>query len=406
MGTEIIFAADDLSGASELAARIANALGGKFEPGMLRVVLLDPDEPGPDAPGNLIQVFDLDSRGASKGEVRNLVELLAAKRSSEESRVFVKLDSILRGQVRQHLLELSGLGPVIFCPALPSLNRTVEQGVVRIAGQSLSETDLWQSERACAPTSIQALFQKGETALIGKLDYENSASLSRAIERNSAGTRIFIADCESAEDLELLASAASQIPDLMLAGSAEFGAVVGAKLISSKLVRAQSNLQLLKGLQSGGKKPVAVVVGSRSSMALLQVEFLRSLGSNVFDLRDYAGEPKEMAELFGKTAEAVDCFLVSARSLGGQNGNANLQRTVLKRIQGRGLVLTGGATARMVLSLLGVRFLMPISNLGQGQVVALTDTSLKVAIKPGSFGEFDTLHKLVNHITGPIRPEE
>lgn len=401
MKTEVIFAADDLSGAAELAAGIAHSLGAKFQAGMIKVVLLHPTEPSPEAPENSIVVFDLDSRNASNSEVRDLVQSLGAKRSSAASQIFIKLDSILRGQVRGHLLRLSELGPVIFCPALPSLNRTVMQGVVQIDGRSLSDTDLWKTEKTNAPTSIQALFHAGETALISELNFANRESLTRAIRENPTGAKIFIADCRSSDDLALLATTVSQMPELMLAGSAEFGALFGSRLID-----AQLDSQPLASLGTEVVKSVAIVVGSRSSMALRQVDFLQSLGASVFDLRNFSGGSEDLVDLFEEADVGVDCFLVSARSLGSQKWTTATKQIFIEKLHGRSLVLTGGATARRILSLLGVQSLMPLSDLGQGQVIALTDTALMVAIKPGSFGEFDTLHKLANHIRGPLRPKE
>jgi uncharacterized protein YgbK (DUF1537 family) len=256
-------------------------------------VLRHPTQPSLEAPENSIVVFDLDSRNASNSEVRDLVQSLGAKRSSEASQIFIKLDSILRGQVRGHLLRLSELGPVIFCPALPSLSRTVVKGVVQIDGLALSDTDLWQTEKSNAPTSIQALFHAGETALLNELDFANPESLSRAIRENPTGAKIFIADCRSAADLTLLGRTVSQMPELMLAGSAEFGAVFGSTLIDTQL-----DSQPLASLGAEGVKNVAIVVGSRSSMALRQVSFLQSLGASVFDLRDFSGGAEDLVDLF------------------------------------------------------------------------------------------------------------
>ncbi|WP_205704886.1 four-carbon acid sugar kinase family protein [Kineococcus indalonis] len=61
----------------------------------------------------------------------------------------------------------------------------------------------------------------------------------------------------------------------------------------------------------------------------------------------------------------------------------------------RDLVLTGGETARAVLTRLGVDTLRPVAQLSHGAVVSVTADGRLVATKPGSFGGPGELHELV-----------
>ena len=63
------------------------------------------------------------------------------------------------------------------------------------------------------------------------------------------------------------------------------------------------------------------------------------------------------------------------------------------------MVLTGGETARAVLDALGVRWLEPLAEIEHGAVLSRTDQNALIVTRPGSFGEADSLLKIVERLS-------
>src|SRR5918997_3098513 len=174
--TELFVVADDLSGAAETAAVLAR-------PGAAaRVVLGGRGRPLPAGPG--LTVVDLDSRTAPPAEAARAVrDALAAAPPS--ARIVKKVDSLLRGNLAAEIGALAAVGPVVLAPALPVADRTVRDGVVRLSGIPLHETDAWRMEPGPVPRSVSAALEPVRTAVLG-LDAvrgDVAAALSAALER-------------------------------------------------------------------------------------------------------------------------------------------------------------------------------------------------------------------------------
>ncbi len=62
------------------------------------------------------------------------------------------------------------------------------------------------------------------------------------------------------------------------------------------------------------------------------------------------------------------------------------------------LVLTGGETARSVLDALDVADLVPVARIHHGAVHSRTPDGTAVVTRPGSFGDTDSLVRIVEHL--------
>src|SRR5699024_11062291 len=72
--------------------------------------------------------------------------------------VLLKYDSLLRGPIAAQLRTAAQFAPVLFCPAVPALGRTMCSGIVHVDGVPLHETNMWAAEQRRAPGSAKELF--------------------------------------------------------------------------------------------------------------------------------------------------------------------------------------------------------------------------------------------------------
>ncbi len=380
MPIELFVVADDLSGAAETAAVLAR-------PGAAaRVVLGGRGRPLPVGPG--LTVVDLDSRTAPPAEAARAVrEALAAAPPS--ARIVKKVDSLLRGNLAAEIGALAATRAVVLAPALPVADRTVEDGVVRLSGIPLHETDAWRIEPGPAPPSVAAALAPLHTTVLG-LDAvrgDVAGALSAALEQ----APVVICDATTDADLDALAAAALAHPDVILAGSGGFAAAIGRKVVSG-YARSGSPIR-------SRPASVLVVVGSAAEIAARQVERLLTDGAREIRL-PLTGERLEPgvtvlrpAAVTGADPRAVVAEL--ARAVADLDPGPD----------GADLVLTGGETARRVLDELGVDQLEPLAQIGHGAVRSRAADGRHVVTRPGSFGGVDSLCDIVAELQ-PVPPAD
>lgn len=176
------FLADDLSGALDAAAAFHHA--GRS----VTVALSCDDWPEPDG-----AVLGLTT------ETRNLRPVAAAARiaatlAEAQARgarlVYKKIDSTLRGPIGAEVAALCAALPqvrVLFCPANPPAGRTVRDGVLRVHGVPVAETDFGRDPANPVRTSaVRELLGGAATERVWIADAETEADLAGAIERMEA----------------------------------------------------------------------------------------------------------------------------------------------------------------------------------------------------------------------------
>src|SRR5699024_7713355 len=135
----MIILADDLSGAQECiaaASRIPVGSIARTAP-IATTILLGKEGTLPDAE---ILAIDTDSRCMpsedATEQIHRALELLSTRKNFETGspdQIFLKFDSILRGNIAAQLGKASEkIGPIVFCPAVPELNRVTRNGVVYV----------------------------------------------------------------------------------------------------------------------------------------------------------------------------------------------------------------------------------------------------------------------------------
>lgn len=313
---------------------------------------------------------------------------------------YVKIDSLVRGPVRAMVDGCrKDHRQLLVCPALPSAGRTVVDGVVLMDDAALDVSGAWRLELATPPASLGELLAPAATAWIGPT--------STPPLRHDT---ILCADARTDDDLDRLADLVTRRMLLPIGAAGLFGAlarrraiVAGAEYHKPTDHDAPVDDHLGDGRDVRG---VLVVVGTGSTRAHAQIAGLHRAGASVVEL-----DPQSAAPSISATARSTICrggsvvvhWRQSARtdprrSAALSETLADIVADVAAADQRVSLVLTGGQTARSVLDRLHVTTLRPTSVVHHGAVVATTNQGRLVGIRPGSFGNGDSLVRMRNAV--------
>ncbi|WP_328581241.1 four-carbon acid sugar kinase family protein [Streptomyces sp. NBC_00370] len=404
----VIALADDLSGAAETAA-------------LLRIrstVVLGPAAAPAPAEGEAV-VLDLDTRHLSADEAHGTVAAalagLGAAVGAPDTLVLKKTDSLLRGNLAAEAAAFAhGAEGLVIATALPAVGRTARGGVVHLHGTPLHETDAWRAESAPPPRSVAEAL--GRTARDTGIRAEvvplavvrgPAEQLRQRLRTLVADGRTPVCDGESDADLDAVVRAAARCgPGVRLMGTGGLAAAVGRLTDSPD---APSPV-----LVGGRVRPLLVVVGTAEPTAVAQIAQLTAVGAHHIALPpDTLGAPAGAPVLPG-----VAPGWVTVLSIDGSGGIrpgtaralvAGLARTVAALAAvgppvTADLVLTGGETARRVLDALGVTQLFPLGQIQHGAVHSATADGRSVVTRPGSFGDADSLLRIVRTLRPGLRP--
>ena len=349
----IVMIADDLTGALDSAAPFRTA-------GLSALVALDRSAiPEALAADPDIIVIDSDTRHRAPAEVRaRIADIWAALAAAQPRLVMVKVDSRLKGPIAAIiavLLDLSGRGRALVCPAAPDQYRIVQGG--QVTGKGVS-----------APISV-AVRLEGQPA--------------------------DIADGEDMQDMRALARR------LLAAGGALLG--VGARGMAQGLAaELAAEAGIAPHPAAPPLQPLLLVVGSRDPIALAQVEAL--LGQpGIVDCPAPGG-------YVGRRLPEAPVMLVRATDDGALHEPtacaARLAQGVaplVARHRPATLFLSGGDTAHATLRALGIDLLVPEGEILPGAPICRPpDSEMRIVTKSGGFGAADALVAIVA-ATAPTR---
>jgi D-threonate/D-erythronate kinase len=399
MKAHCIILADDLSGAADCAVPFARA-------GFSPEVFLQPEcAARTDAP---IVSIDLNTRELTPEQaVQVTSRTLRLIRSTRETVWYQKIDSTLRGNIGPDVLATVGAIPakrVIFCaPAFPATGRTTIQGRVFVNAVPLEKSGVntsWSSGK-----SISDLFAEvGLNTRAFSLDVirPGSSSILRHLE-NSPGVTVAVCDAETDNDLLAVAKAGLQILEQSI--------FVGSAGLAHQIATLLGTEQRFENHPLLPDKPILVVVGSKSPASRAQFEHLSNLsGINLLRL--------PVAALKSETDTSITDGLTSAlaggqdlaitteltESLSDQQGAALMQALGRKLkpflVKFSALVLTGGETARGLLSESEIGRLRMMDEIEPGVTLSITAGKLELPIvmKAGAFGTQATLLNAVHFL--------
>ncbi len=360
--TELIVIADDLTGAADSASLLTGR-------GPTSVVL-DVDAPWPE---DTVLAVDTDSRHCDPRTAQERVLAVAERAGRLGAQVVKKIDSTLRGNIAAELRAMTeavgGRVLLVVAPAFPATGRTTHGGVVHVGAERLTAHG--------SDGDVVALLGRGGIRATHLPQGDRLAA--RMSQAHEAGFAAVVVDAESDEDLAAVVGAADE-----MAGRA---ILVGSGGLTRPLAGAAPPPQRA-GVDA--RRSTLVVIGSYSEPARAQRSRLVKTGVTPLlpadasrlraALRDgpVVLSPDPSAPVLRTEATAV------ARQI------AEAVAGVVDDIDT--LVLTGGETARAVLTGAGVSRLVVVGELEPGVVHAhVPELDLGVVTKAGAFGDPDTL---------------
>ena len=405
--TRLLILADDLSGAADCSIACAGH-------GLNTIVQLHETEFDTD-----VDVLSIDGNTRSLPPAQAAAETARLVRryfSNQDSLLFKKLDSTLRGHVaaelaavlaaRRSLLAAPRRVVCVLAPAFPSFGRTTVNGLQLVHGRPLEHTEMWQREPAAAKSNIaEMLGQAGLSCALIDTACVRSAHdlLENAMTRFASYTDVLICDAETDADLRSIAAASITLgPHTVWAGSAGLAYHLPRAARFARIPLSIPDEPLAKG-------PTIFVVGSNSGASRQQTLLLGaapelvticvSQNTLIAGTRSSAWlqHQEQMDRAIGAGADMV-VMIGEEHSVGNETGqllSAALAGLVQPFAAHAGaLVATGGETARSVLEAWGIARLRLVGELETGVPVSVTEDwshRLPVLTKAGAFGTCETL---------------
>jgi D-threonate/D-erythronate kinase len=383
--------ADDLTGACDAGALFA----GRGPVG----VFVAPASPATQCN---VAAIDTESRGLAAADaadaVRAAVSRLGARLTG--GLLFKKIDSTLRGPIGAELevlLAASGRRTALLCPAFPAQGRAVVGGTLLVNGTPAHESPIGRDPAYPGPTSdVVEIARRGATRPVSFLPLGRVRGDQDALARTLRDARdhIIVADALTDGDLDTLAEATLDSPEVVLAGSAG-------------LARAVSEAYGLVGppapLPSG--RAWLIVIGSLHPAGRAQLRRLETSG--VMGARlDGAGDP-DIEPLIEQIKGGRPVFIATSDTVAVGPGARHAARSRLAGLAARMLAdvrpdliaVTGGETAVALLRAVGATRLelsgAPSSGLALGDALVDPTSKLPVLTKAGGFGPSDLFLSLL-----------
>jgi uncharacterized protein YgbK (DUF1537 family) len=427
MKQNLVILADDLSGAADCAVPFARS-------GVPTEVFLQP-ELVQETEGRVVSV-DLNTRELTPGEAVQATSLALTLIPAVDGTVWYrKIDSTLRGNIGPDVLAtLRGIGDrrIIFCaPAFPDTGRTTVNGSVFVNGVSLEKSGI----RHRWPKSLAELFAEVglQTRLVpSEVVRSGPTNLVKHLKYTSEVT-VALLDAETNDDLSVIAQAGLQIRhELIFVGSAglahQIAALWGRQTNGRDerpIIGAEAPDSFTRSTPgpAGADKPILIVIGSKSPVSRVQFEQLSYRGGvDVLQLKISALQSSDDPAIIAAVSRALvnrrDLVITTelldslsegeARATIGSQEGAALMRilgTTLRPFLHRfsSLILTGGETARGVLTPSGIGRLRMLEEIEPGVTLSLSlgTPEIPIIMKAGAFGApaslLNALHFLRNH---------
>jgi uncharacterized protein YgbK (DUF1537 family) len=406
----ILIIADDLTGAADSAVQFRQA-------GFSTVVLAQPASHRSPWPRAQVVSLSLNTRDASAAVVRRIWERQAPtiRTLAQDALVYHKIDSTLRGHPALEVRLLLGclsVASAIIAPAFPKLGRQTIDGVHRVDGMPLAETEYHRTRKRSQATShVPDLLASGDDARPVHLSWQVIHGGVDIVaqwlrERINESHRLITADAADERHLDILTQAVLPLVGRVL--------LVGSAGWAERLAMACKGL--LADLPAG--TGALGVVGSLSAVASRQVDAASQAGVTVVQWASPLAHAKP-----GVTAHdwpLVVRTLAAGRSVvlwtnpgdprvAVRSAGQRLLRTVAEKVREllsmtpvSGLMLVGGDTAQTVFRALHASGLVLIGEVAPGvpygRLLNGPFAGLPTATKAGGFGTDTVLEECLRFL--------
>lgn len=423
-----VILADDFSGAHDAGAAFVAR-------GFRTNVITDPDRLD-DVTAEII-ILDTNSRDCAPSAARiRLVDACRGIKASGKSLIFKKVDSTLRGHLGTEIETVCDeleYAFTVFSPAFPEVGRVTIGGYQLVAGVPVDRTVAGIDPGSPVGTASICDLLEGQTSLGVVFVALNTVTKGPAVlaahltDLVHASSDIAVVDAASADDLALVLTATKQIErKTLLCGSAGLARSVADDL-AAQLDRHTDHKIKLPLTQ----EPILVIAGSLNPATGAQVRIMEKARNTVVinvDPMSLLSEEsaQEVVRVYEEAMKALssghDTVITfsatsTPRAEPGQETDTDSAENIVvalatafgrltEKILGAatvgGLVLTGGETAGQVIRHLGAYGTELVEQILDGVAGGLLlggrYEALPVIIKPGGFGESDTIMRCVRRL--------
>jgi len=384
--------ADDMTGAMDCGAQFPPA-------GWPTRLVLDVNDHGHSA----AEVVVTETREAEPEQavraIHRLLPWLAGRR------LFKKIDSTLRGPVGaeiQAMLDATGIGVALVCPAIIEEERTVRDGQLLVAGRPLDNTGFPDDPAPPAASADIASILGGDVAKIG-LDTVSKGAASVREEIRQRRRAIVVADACTQQDLDCLARAAVEAEALPV------GAFGLAKSWASALSGTAATETQAPATISG---KLVILMGSRHPVTQRQMQGVR--GHIPACMIEATPQDKTQGDaLLGRARQVLgrsrfvvlhmpSGTLTSSEAQSMLQGMASVARRLCQEFRPDGFFVSGGETSSRLCRSLGTRAIEVKGELAPGLPFGVLQGGIGegaiLITKAGGFGHeltlLDTITKL------------
>lgn len=318
--------------------------------------------------------------------------------------IMKKVDSTLRGNVPEEILALDqsyGSELVFFVPALPDLGRTTKDGIHRLQGIPIHETELAKDPRKpvtedCLSKILQSVYEEPvihlaeedlsqetfEKARLYTFDCKSNQHLSRIVEAGKATKKKILWVGAAALADYLMEEDYPTLPSLALIGSV------------SQVTHDQIKFAVTQGIRGIALDMDRLILDGKAveQVAVEASDYLKE-GKDLVIYTTASGDHKEIE----KTIEAGKTIGLSSSetSTAVQSVLGELGKLILQQVSCSGIFLAGGDTAIALFEKLQAEGATIKSEVAIGAPIAGLNGGLHpdllVVTKAGAFGNIDII---------------
>jgi uncharacterized protein YgbK (DUF1537 family) len=418
MGLLII--ADDLTGANDSAVQFTNA-------GFSAATLLNLSA-GLNFEKYGVIAISSETRTVGPDKAYQMVRTICSEVGREKTcQVFKKIDSSLRGYIGVEvdaLMDEYSFDLALVVPAYPTNGRITSGGYHLVNQIPIGESDIQKDPvTPVKESNLIKLLEKQTKRKVGYLSLEIlgkglQAVLDEIQHLCKTGKVVIACDTTSNHHLDILGKAVINLENALACGTAGLARAI-AHLVNENIISKRKLLEKEHSSHGG----ILGICGSQSSASRVQIEYAHmSSGLKVIEInpsRLIIPElfKEEVLQVSGRAIQVLkqngNCLIYIGSADERKNSRINFREVILAalasitqqiiaQIQIRGLVLTGGDTARTVCQSLNVDNILIegeiFSGIVKGRLVGGLLPERTLITKSGSFGERETLVRLFNYV--------
>lgn len=376
--------ADDLTGACDLAGRLLPFAESGRIPVQTASETPELSNTASSAVPEQFSVMSTNTRNIGISEAVATIRNIPNKMFQNNRFYYIKIDSTLRGPFAEEFpewfrhLDLRCL-PVI--PAAPDVGRTFENGVYRVHGKRIHDSEYDRGKMWKNGLSATITARSGLSAGILSVRQLRSAKRQQYWKQISSKHKIVLIESATLSDLQLAVNMLIHSGVNVICGSSAPAAFLPYKAFNKEYFPKYDS--------------VLIICGSQNSISLKQVDYANSRGIPLC-----TASPDTLS-----TSEVCNADNLIIKSPPLESGlplstkfAETLAVTALKKfheMRPQCVVLTGGDTGRAFLSALNVKHLKICKVLDSGISLATSDLyQCYFILKPGGFGDLSILYDI------------